>query len=751
MWTAALSASSTVLRYVAEPAVRSIVLACFAAAAIIAVRVRIVSLRVTVWRGVLAAALAMPFLSLVSPPIRVPVPLPKIGLHTEAVAGPPAPHEFAPQARTALALPPASEPNGDLRSGPAVSSSAATRHSGPIPWALILAATYLAGAFLLLGRILAGTVMGAHIVRAANAIGDARAVEELAASTRHSGLKKQPFLGESGALAVPVTIGIKNPAILLPATWRNWDEDKLGAVLAHEVCHVTRRDALVQRLALIHRAAFWFSPLGWWLERHLADLAEQACDEAALASGAERSRYAETLLGFFSALEDSRSRVWWEGVSMANFGQAEKRVDRILAWRSAMPNRLKKSVLVGVVALAAPVVAFTASVHPQFFQFPELAQEPAVPQVPSAPSARPAVARGTMPQSPAATPEPAVAPLTPVAPASGTPAAAPAAPVGPSEQAAPGAPALPGQPSMGEAREALLRARKSVETASRRLAAAKAGSASRATEEQARAISKAIEAYKGAMEKYNSAIERYRAFADAQAAGGIDDGVPGGVSGGVLGGVTERYGDSGPRFVIVTKDSDSVIMSGSSEDEDHAKTLRSKISGNFIWFEKDEKPYVIRDQATVDRARKLWEPEQELGKKQEALGRQQEALGKQQEELGERMEQVRVKIPDLSAQMEKLEAEMKQLSAKGGTVEQIGDLQSQIGELQSRIGEIQSDAGRQQGEVGRQQGELGRKQGELGRQQGELGRQQGELARQASREMKKLLDDAVASGIAKPE
>jgi hypothetical protein len=41
--------------------------------------------------------------------------------------------------------------------------------------------------------------------------------------------------------------------------------------------------------------------------------------------------------------------------------------------------------------------------------------------------------------------------------------------------------------------------------------------------------------------------------------------------------------------------------------------------------------------------------------------------------------------------------------------------------------------------------------GELGRQQGELGRKQAQLSREASRQMRQLLDDAVAKGLAKPE
>ena len=68
--------------------------------------------------------------------------------------------------------------------------------------------------------------------------------------------------------------------------------------------------------------------------------------------------------------------------------------------------------------------------------------------------------------------------------------------------------------------------------------------------------------------------------------------------------------------MIVTGKSDSLTMSGSSEDARHVEKLRKSIAGDFIWFERDEKSYVIRDQATIDRARAFWAPQEELGKKQ---------------------------------------------------------------------------------------------------------------------------------------
>jgi hypothetical protein len=71
-----LHASSSFLMQIAEPAARSIVLGCFAAAALGAFRVKSVSAKLFVWRGVLLVALAMPVIGWVAPAIRVAVPAP---------------------------------------------------------------------------------------------------------------------------------------------------------------------------------------------------------------------------------------------------------------------------------------------------------------------------------------------------------------------------------------------------------------------------------------------------------------------------------------------------------------------------------------------------------------------------------------------------------------------------------------------------------------------------------------------------
>jgi len=212
------------------------------------------------------------------------------------------------------------------------------------------------------------------------------------------------------------------------------------------------------------------------------------------------------------------------------------------------------------------------------------------------------------------------------------------------------------------------------------------------------------------------------------------------------------YGhDDEDRFVIVSGKSDSYTMSGSNQDIHHVEKLKKQIPGDFIWFQRDEKSYIIRDQATIDRARAFWAPQEELGKKQEELGKQQEALGKQQEALGEKMEQVRIDVPtDLTAKLDALKAKLQKLGPTA-TMEQIGDLQSEIGDLQGQIGEIQGRAGEQQGKLGEEQGKLGEQQGKLGEQQGKLGEEQGRLAEEAVKKTKALFDECIKNGKAQPE
>ena len=701
--TTAIDWPGSVLMQLANPAVRGIALAACAGVALTAFRVKATSLRLFTWTAVLYGALALPLVGWIMPTLSVPLPgfLQRAAWQTNQVQEPQAPakatpsrtkntvvyHEGAGFAAGANTIQPSlGRSDRPLSTPPPVAGTPATcsSHSSvwlSIQWSTLALAIYFAVAVFLLVRFVIGLVMARKLMRSSQTIDDPRVVRRLASRAYACGLRFVPRAAESELISVPVTVGARRSAILLPAGWREWDSAKLDAVVAHEISHVTRHDALTQRLALLHRAIFWFSPLAWWLDRHLADLAEQASDEAALSGGANRNDYARTLLGFFEALHAAPGRVWWHGVSMAKIGQAEQRLERILAWRGAVAMGLKKSVAVAIVALAIPAVYLAASVRPADHS-PHIRMERAQQPAPAAAEvgaqadavAAPAAANVQSEAQAAPPADPVIAP----APAAHAVPVAGVASAGPASMAPTGAPSAPVAPISPPA----------------------------------------------ALGRHSHSSGHGYSYAF-----GYDD---------------------EERFVIVSGKSDSLTMSGSSQDARHVEKLRKQIPGDFIWFQRDEKSYIIRDQATIDRARKLWEPQEELGKQQEELGKQQEVLGKQQEALGAKMEQIQVKVPDMTAELDKLRAELKALSA-GATVEQVGRIQSEIGELQSKIGEVQSHAGDQQGKLGEEMGALGEKQGKLGEQQGELGRRQAELAEQATRQMKVLFDEAIKNGKAQPE
>ena len=87
--------------------------------------------------------------------------------------------------------------------------------------------------------------------------------------------------GQSGPLAF--TYGIRRPAIVLsPWMADHLDQAELEAVLAHELAHIARRDALFGWIAQLLRDAFCYLPTSWVAYRQLQCEKEVACDDLAL-------------------------------------------------------------------------------------------------------------------------------------------------------------------------------------------------------------------------------------------------------------------------------------------------------------------------------------------------------------------------------------------------------------------------------------------------------------------------------------
>jgi bla regulator protein blaR1 len=157
----------------------------------------------------------------------------------------------------------------------------------------------------------------------------------------------------SKTLLEPGVVGFLRPVLLLPeGIMKQLTPPQLEAVLAHEQCHIRRRDNLTSAFHMIVEAIFWFHPVVWWIGARLVEERERACDESVLTQGNEPQIYAEGILNVCKSYLESPLRC----VSGVTGSDLKKRIRAILADRVAGNLNLARKVTLAIAATAALAV-----------------------------------------------------------------------------------------------------------------------------------------------------------------------------------------------------------------------------------------------------------------------------------------------------------------------------------------------------------------------------------------------------------
>lgn len=153
----------------------------------------------------------------------------------------------------------------------------------------------------------------------------------------------------------PGIVGIFRPVLLLPEKIVDrLPAAQLRSILAHERCHVQRRDNLTAAIHMVVEAIFWFHPAVWWIERRLIEERERACDEVVLQLGNEAEVYAESILNICKFYTES-SIACMSGVTGS---ELKRRILRIMTKQIALELDLSRKLLLGAagsVAISVPV------------------------------------------------------------------------------------------------------------------------------------------------------------------------------------------------------------------------------------------------------------------------------------------------------------------------------------------------------------------------------------------------------------
>lgn len=158
----------------------------------------------------------------------------------------------------------------------------------------------------------------------------------------------------SDRIESPLTYGILWPVILLPADadWR--DEETMGFILAHEMSHIRRFDALTKWLLAAMLCVHWFNPLVWVMYILSNRDLELACDEAVIRQYGIQSCPSYAL----ALLEMEEKRTYLTPLSSSFSKNALKeRIDAIMKAK----KRTVAGIVCALVLVCAVVILFATS------------------------------------------------------------------------------------------------------------------------------------------------------------------------------------------------------------------------------------------------------------------------------------------------------------------------------------------------------------------------------------------------------
>ena len=291
-----------------------------------------------VWTAAFAALLALPFLSVSLPALRMPSGLLPSGVAFQA---------------TAITREPI------VHAQPQVPAMAARISESWRPdWRMLAALLWAAGVAAGLVQILVAWI-AMWRMRCRSRPFECPEVSELAEGL---GIRNRVAVLEARRYGMPMTFGFFRPAVFMPADAGDWAPERRRAVLLHELAHVRRGDAATQLLARGTLSIYWWNPLAWAAWREFLKERERAADDLVLRAGSRASEYAEHLLDIARTMQSPRM----SECVVAAIARKSQLEGRLLAILDSSRNRKtagRAGALVAVLAavsIVAPLAALRA-------------------------------------------------------------------------------------------------------------------------------------------------------------------------------------------------------------------------------------------------------------------------------------------------------------------------------------------------------------------------------------------------------
>jgi TonB family protein len=174
-----------------------------------------------------------------------------------------------------------------------------------------------------------------------------------------------PRLTCSERISIPLAWGVRRARVWLPRASHDWPDERVWAVCAHEMAHISRGDWIAHLLAETACRIYWFHPLFWIARNRLGRDSERAADDIVLGLGASGADYASHLIDIVREARPAAGLA--PTVAMARRSGLERRIGALL---SVMVNRARLSrgraiaIVAGACVIACPLAALSARTRP---------------------------------------------------------------------------------------------------------------------------------------------------------------------------------------------------------------------------------------------------------------------------------------------------------------------------------------------------------------------------------------------------
>jgi TonB family protein len=174
---------------------------------------------------------------------------------------------------------------------------------------------------------------------------------------RQIGVRKVRILCSS-SVAVPITVGVFKPLIVLPELLLHRIEDELlTTAVGHELVHVARRDYLFNLIYEFIYLPLSFQPAAAFIRRRIKQTRELSCDEAVAAKLLSPEIYARSLVHLVGAIPQKRRLAADTTIGISESDNLEVRIMSLLRTRNLAPRRKRLLVVIAALLLIVPGIA----------------------------------------------------------------------------------------------------------------------------------------------------------------------------------------------------------------------------------------------------------------------------------------------------------------------------------------------------------------------------------------------------------